>query len=68
METNQVTDSTATDRSGKDVNSSSMSVTKPEAKKAVAPRGKSDARLRARAPRSGRRKSAPEKLVLPILW
>ncbi len=38
-------------------------VTKPKTKKAVAAKGKSDAKLRARAPRSARGKSAPEKLV-----
>jgi hypothetical protein len=61
MESNHATESAATSDSGKSV--SSVSVTKPKTKKAVAAKGKSDAKLRARAPRSARGKSAPEKLV-----
>jgi hypothetical protein len=63
METNYATEQTATDHSGKSVSPSSMSVTKPKAKKAVVAKRKSAAKLRARAPRSARGKSTPEKLV-----
>jgi hypothetical protein len=41
----------------------SVPETKPKPKKAVAAKGKSDAQLRAQAPRSARGKSAPDKLV-----
>ena len=61
METNYATEPAANGHGGKSV--SRVLVTKPKTKKAVAAKGKSDAKLRARAPRSTRGKSAPEKLV-----
>jgi len=61
MENKYPTEPAGNGHGGKSV--SSVSVTKPKTKKAVAAKGKSDAKLRARAPRSARRKSAPEKLV-----
>jgi len=61
MENNYPTAAAANGHSGKSV--SSGSVTKSKTKKAFAAKGKSDAKLRARAPRSARGKSGPEKLV-----
>jgi hypothetical protein len=61
MENNYPTEPAANGHGEKSV--SSVSVIKPKTKKAVAAKGKSDAKLRARAPRSTRGKSAPEQLV-----
>jgi len=63
MENHYPTEPAANGHSEKSVSPSSMSVTKPKAKKAVAAKGKSDAKRRARAPRSGRGTSVPETLV-----
>ena len=61
MENNYPTEPAANGHGGKSVGT--VWVTKPKTKKAVAAKGKSDAKLRARAPRSTRGKSASEKLV-----
>jgi hypothetical protein len=63
MGTNHATEATHPDESGKTVIHSSLSAAKPETKKAIAAKGKSEAKLRARAPGSARGKSAPGKLV-----
>jgi hypothetical protein len=60
MENKYPTDPAANGRGSKGV--TRVSVTKPKIKKAVAAKGKSDAKLRARASQSGRAKS-PEMLV-----
>lgn len=61
MENNYPTELAANGHGGKSV--SGVSATKPKTKKAVAAKGKSDAKRRAPAPRSARGKSASEKLV-----
>jgi hypothetical protein len=63
MESNRAPESAATVHGGKSVTVPERSVTKSQTKKAVAAKGKSDAKLRARASRSARGKSVSEKLV-----
>jgi hypothetical protein len=63
METYHATEPNVADRRGKSVSPSSVSVAEPKAKKAGAAGGKSDAKPRARAPRSARGKLLGGKLV-----
>ena len=60
MESNYATESTETSDNGDSV---STRVTKPKTKKTVAARAKSEAKVRARTPRSSRAKSAGGNLV-----
>jgi hypothetical protein len=63
MESNYARESAATGNSGKSVSIPSTSVTKHKNKKTVPARAKSEAKVRARTPRSPRAKFAGGKLV-----
>ena len=65
METYHATEPNVADRRGKSVSPSSVSVAEPTANKAGAAGGKSDAKPRARAPRSARRRIRGGKQDLP---